>query len=113
MKKARKPIKRFKEFCEGSGLNEGVVRSGSILIAANKARRSGDDAQNAFEAGHRSLRKTVPQDDIDARLNQLRDAIGSLFTGMVHMRLQAGSHLAADVAGHLIAAQAVAPPKRR
>ena len=113
MKKPCKTIKSFRKFCEHDDLNEGVVRTGSLLITANRARRSGDDAQKAFEAGQNSLRRPVHKDDATARLDQLHDALGHLLAGLVHMRQQSGHHLAVDLAGHLLAAQAHTALKSR
>ena len=113
MKKRYHSLKTFKEFREADALQEGVARTGSILIAANRSRQSGDDAKKAFEAGINVLRRPVVEGDIEARLNQLRDVIGNLLMGMLHTRAQAGSHLAADVAGHIMIARAVSPNGKR
>jgi hypothetical protein len=102
MKKRDTPLKTFREFIEIDDLQERTVRNGSILIAANRSRQSGDDAKKAFEAGINVLRRPVAEGDIEARLDQIRNVIGNLLIGMVHVRAQAGNHLAADVAGHLL-----------
>lgn len=102
MKKRDTPLKTFRQFIEIDDLQEGVLRTGAILVAANASRRAGDDAQRAFETGIRKLRQPIPDADIENQINQLRDIIGSLLTGMIHMQKQIGNHTSADVAGHLL-----------
>ena len=112
MKNDRKHMQTFKEFSCGA-LQEGMLRTGSILIPANRSRQAGDDAKKAFEAGINVLRRPIIEGDIEANLDQLRDALGNLLIGMLHTRAQAGNHLAADVAGHLMNGKAIALAKSR
>lgn len=101
-------MKSFEEFLaeEDDTLEEGVIRTGTIVSYGSQSRKHGEDAVRAFRSGQQALRKAMSDNTVEGRLERIEKSLDALFVGLIKQRQQIGAGVAVDVAGHMLAAKA-------
>lgn len=101
-------MKNFKEFMASSSayhLHEGRARTAAVVALAAKAKRDGDLAKASYVRAKQTLAQRRKDDDLNARLQRLEDAIEALADGLLYQREQIGSLAGISVAGHALTAR--------
>ena len=81
---------RFKEFRQKK-LEEKMLRSGSVVAFAGKAKQHGDAAEKDYTAAKRKVVPLKSEPNLDDKLNQLADLLAELLNGMIETRKQIGA----------------------
>ena len=87
-------VKSFQQYLAEEQLDEGFVRSASLMILAQRSKSSGDRAVALFQDGKRA-----------AQSGETDKALAMLFDGLIAMRHQIGSSVSLELTGHLLSAQ--------
>ena len=95
----------FKQYLAEELLDEGFVRSATLLVLAQRSKSSGDKAVSSFQAGKRVLATRAATDTADDAQKRTQSALTMLFDGLIDMRAQMGSVAALSLTGHLLSAQ--------
>jgi large exoprotein involved in heme utilization and adhesion len=95
----------FKQYLAEELLDEGFVRSATLLVLAQRAKSSGDKAVSSFQAGKRILAAGTATDTSDDAQKRTQSALALLFDGLMDLRSQMGSVAALSLTGHLLSAQ--------
>jgi hypothetical protein len=84
----------FGQYLAEEQLEEGFVRSATLMVMAQRSKSSGDRAVALFQDGKRA-----------AQSGETDKALAMLFDGLIAMRHQIGSSVSLELTGHLLAAQ--------
>ena len=84
----------FQQYLAEEKLDEGFVRSATLMVMAQRSKTSADRAVASFQDGKRAL-QSVETDK----------ALAMLFDGLIAMRHQIGSCVSLGLTGHLLASQ--------
>ena len=84
----------FGQYLAEEQLEEGFVRSATLMVMAQRAKSSGDRAVASFQDGKRA-----------AQSGETDKALAMLFDGLIAMRHQIGSSVSLELTGHLLSAQ--------
>ena len=84
----------FQQYLAEEQLEEGFVRSASLMVLAQRSKSSGDRAVASFQDGKRELQS-----------GNTDKALAMLFDGLIAMRHQIGSSVSLELTGHLLSAQ--------
>ena len=84
----------FQQYLAEEKLDEGFVRSATLMVMAQRSKSSGDRAAAAFQDGKRA-----------AQSGETDEALAMLFDGLIAMRHQIGSSVSLELTGHLLSAQ--------
>ena len=95
----------FKQYLAEELLDEGFVRSATLLVLAQRAKSSGDKAVSSFQAGKRILAAGTATDTAAEIQKRTQSALSLLFDGLIDLRAQMGSVAALSLTGHLLSAQ--------
>ena len=87
-------VKSFQQYLAEEQLDEGFVRSATLMVMAQRSKTSGDRAAAAFQDGKRALQS-----------GETDKALAMLFDGLIAMRHQIGSSVSLELTGHLLSAQ--------
>jgi hypothetical protein len=87
-------VKSFQQYLAEEQLDEGFVRSATLMVMAQRSKTSGDRAAAAFQDGKRALQS-----------GETDKALAMLFDGLIAMRHQIGSCVSLELTGHLLSAQ--------
>ena len=87
-------VKSFQQYLAEEQLEEGFVRSASLMVLAQRSKSSGDRAVASFQDGKRA-----------AQSGETDKALAMLFDGLIAMRHQIGSSVSLELTGHLLSAQ--------
>jgi hypothetical protein len=87
-------VKSFQQYLAEEQLDEGFVRSATLMVMAQRAKSSGDRAVASFQDGKRELQS-----------GNTDKALAMLFDGLIQMRHQIGSSVSLELTGHLLSAQ--------
>jgi hypothetical protein len=87
-------VKSFQQYLAEEQLDEGFVRSATLMVMAQRAKSSGDRAVASFQDGKRELQS-----------GNTDKALAMLFDGLIAMRHQIGSSVSLELTGHLLSAQ--------
>jgi len=73
-------------------LNEArLVRGGSVLVLAAKAREYGNKVSQSSKRGKDELKRLQKEEDLDGKLDALSSSLGYMFDAIMYSRLQLGS----------------------
>ena len=95
----------FKQYLAEEFLDEGFVRSATLMVLAQRSKSSGDKAVSSFQAGKRILAAGTATDTAAEIQKRTQSALTMLFDGLIDMRAQMGSVAALSLTGHLLSAQ--------
>ncbi len=95
----------FKQYLAEELLDEGFVRSATLLVLAQRSKSSGDKAVSSFQAGKRILAAGTATDTAEDAQKRTQGALSLLFDGLIDLRSQMGSVAALSLTGHLLSAQ--------
>jgi len=95
----------FKQYLAEELLDEGFVRSATLLVLAQRSKSSGDKAVSSFQAGKRILAAGTTTDTAEDDQKRTQSALSLLFDGLIDLRAQMGSVAALSLTGHLLSAQ--------
>ena len=95
----------FKQYLAEEQLDEGFVRSATLMVLAQRSKSSGDKAVSSFQAGKRILAAGTATDTAAEIQKRTQSALTMLFDGLIDMRAQMGSVAALSLTGHLLSAQ--------
>lgn len=97
----------FAEFLitDAQQLDEGFLRTASLVSWSSRARIEGDKAMAAFQSGKRILASGTSTDTVEEINRRTQDSLTMLFDGLISLRAQMGSSVALGLAGHLLTAQ--------
>ena len=84
----------FGQYLAEEQLEEGFVRSASLMVLAQRSKSSGDRAVASFQDGKRA-----------AQSGETDKALAMLFDGLIAMRHQIGSSVSLELTGHLLSSQ--------
>ena len=84
----------FQQYLAEEQLDEGFVRSATLMVMAQRAKSSGDRAVASFQDCKRA-----------AQSGETDKALAMLFDGLIAMRHQIGSCVSLELTGHLLSAQ--------
>ena len=84
----------FQQYLAEEQLDEGFVRSATLMVMAQRSKSSGDRAVALFQDGKRA-----------AQSGETDKALAMLFDGLIAMRHQIGSCVSLGLTGHLLASQ--------
>jgi hypothetical protein len=84
----------FGQYLAEEQLEEGFVRSATLMVMAQRSKSSGDRAVALFQDGKRA-----------AQSGETDKALAMLFDGLIAMRHQIGSSVSLELTGHLLSAQ--------
>jgi hypothetical protein len=87
-------LKSFQTYLAEEQLDEGFVRSATLMVMAQRSKSSGDRAVASFQDGKRELQS-----------GNTDKALAMLFDGLIAMRHQIGSSVSLELTGHLLSAQ--------
>ena len=87
-------LKSFQTYLAEEQLDEGFVRSATLMVMAQRSKTSGDRAAAAFQDGKRALQS-----------GETDKALAMLFDGLIAMRHQIGSCVSLELTGHLLSSQ--------
>ena len=87
-------MKSFQTYLAEEQLDEGFVRSATLMVMAQRSKSSGDRAVASFQHGKRELQS-----------GNTDKALAMLFDGLIAMRHQIGSSVSLELTGHLLSAQ--------
>ena len=87
-------VKSFQQYLAEEQLDEGFVRSATLMVMAQRSKSSGDRAVASFQDGKRELQS-----------GNTDKALAMLFDGLIAMRHQIGSSVSLELTGHLLSAQ--------
>ena len=87
-------LKSFQTYLADEQLDEGFVRSATLMVMAQRSKSSGDRAVASFQDGKRELQS-----------GNTDKALAMLFDGLIAMRHQIGSSVSLELTGHLLSAQ--------
>lgn len=90
---------------EHEQLDESILRTGALTTYASKARQAGNNAEQAFKAAKSELRRPLPEDTIEARIDVLNRVLDKLLEGLLHQREQIGNSVAVAYTGHALASR--------
>ena len=75
----------FKQYLAEELLDEGFVRSATLLVLAQRAKSSGDKAVSSFQAGKRILAAGTATDTSDDAQKRTQSALALLFDGLMDL----------------------------
>jgi hypothetical protein len=84
----------FQQYLAEEKLDEGFVRSATLMVMAQRSKTSADRAVASFQDGKRALQS-----------GETDKALAMLFDGLIAMRHQIGSCVSLGLTGHLLASQ--------
>ena len=84
----------FGQYLAEEQLEEGFVRSATLMVMAQRSKSSGDRAVALFQDGKRA-----------AQSGETDKALAMLFDGLIAMRHQIGYCVSLGLTGHLLASQ--------
>ena len=84
----------FQQYLAEEKLDEGFVRSATLMVMAKRSKTSADRAVASFQDGKRALQS-----------GETDKALAMLFDGLIAMRHQIGSCVSLGLTGHLLASQ--------
>ena len=97
----------FAEFLitDAQQLDEGLLRTATLVSWSSKSKSDGDKAVLSFQAGKRILAAGTATDTAAEIQKRTQSALSLLFDGLIDLRAQMGSVAALSLTGHLLSAQ--------
>jgi hypothetical protein len=84
-------MKKFREFCDDSIVQEGLIQKGAVTSFASQGKRHGDEAARHYREAKRFLTKKTIEGSSDEKIKDIASAFDHLLDGLISSRLQIGS----------------------